>query len=132
MTTSEMIAVMQAYEEGKEIEFRSKGSSAWHGANPKWNWAEYEYRVAPVKILRPYRDINEFLSDYCKRCNFPWHKGSTLLPIIWLQDKRTGEFSQITRYYKNGISLDGTLHNFVDAFNNYCYLDGKPFGEWGI
>lgn len=46
-TTEEMIAVMQAYEDGEKIELRSFGRNYWELCNnPVWNWDEHEYRIA--------------------------------------------------------------------------------------
>lgn len=51
MTTKEMIAVMQAFEEGKEIEYAAKwGSLAgkWYTIGcPAWDWITCIYRVKP-------------------------------------------------------------------------------------
>jgi hypothetical protein len=44
--TKQAIAIMQAYVDGKEIEFNSCLSSTWRKTqDPQWNW-ENEYRVA--------------------------------------------------------------------------------------
>jgi len=51
-TTAEKIAVMQAFEDGAEIETRF--SCQWVMAeNPIWNWNSYDYRVAE----KPPRDM---------------------------------------------------------------------------
>jgi len=43
-TTQEKIAVMQAYVDGKKIEWLSNGE--WAGIEvPAWNWISYDYRV---------------------------------------------------------------------------------------
>lgn len=55
MTTQEKIAVMQAHEDGKKIEFRLHGKTQWIAQPcPIWNWVEYEYHVKPEDDLRPY------------------------------------------------------------------------------
>ena len=42
-TTQEMIAVMQAYEDGKEIQLRLLTDSKYYDCkNPGWNWDNYE------------------------------------------------------------------------------------------
>lgn len=50
MTPKEMIEVLQAYEAGKEIEFRDE-VGRWrpcsHQEGPRWNFALYDYRVKP-------------------------------------------------------------------------------------
>lgn len=48
MNTKQMIEVMQAFEDGKEIEFRERGSRTWKpDENPEWDWSGIEYRIAP-------------------------------------------------------------------------------------
>lgn len=47
-TIDEMIAVMKAYQEGKEIEFRCNGSvfKEWEKTDsPAWNWGVNDYRI---------------------------------------------------------------------------------------
>ena len=46
--TKERLLVMQAYVDGKEIEYRAVGIGPWLSAgSPIWNWVEREYRVKP-------------------------------------------------------------------------------------
>lgn len=53
MKTKEMIAVMQAFIDGEEIQCKRLGSSEsdWfnysNGNKPAWNWSDFEYRVKP-------------------------------------------------------------------------------------
>lgn len=49
MNTEEMIAVMQAFVAGKDIEFELKGTTdSWRPATrPNWNWELFDYRVKP-------------------------------------------------------------------------------------
>jgi hypothetical protein len=48
-TTAEKIAVMQAFEDGKEIQFRNNSRpDSWIDCpNPAWNWEMTDYRVKP-------------------------------------------------------------------------------------
>jgi len=48
-TTQEKIAVMQACVDGKEIQLGM--NDVWVDAvsNPRWNWADYDYRVKVEK-----------------------------------------------------------------------------------
>lgn len=49
-TTKEMIAVMQAFEDGMPIEMTNAGRCGWRATpNPKWNWINFDYRVATTK-----------------------------------------------------------------------------------
>ena len=52
--TKEAIRIMQAYVDGKEVEFKwmSKG---WNSNDkPEWNWSAYDYRIKPTSTLRPW------------------------------------------------------------------------------
>jgi len=50
-TIQEQIAVMQAFADGKEIEFRSNvDDEYWYDTKePAWNWCAFTYRVAVPK-----------------------------------------------------------------------------------
>ena len=52
--TIEAIRVMQAYVDGKEVEFKW-GSMDWNSTDkPEWNWSAYDYRLKPTAKLRPW------------------------------------------------------------------------------
>ena len=51
-TVQEQIAVMQAFADGKRIEYTVAGCDEWIQTNrPAWNWAEYYYRVKPGRAV---------------------------------------------------------------------------------
>jgi len=52
--TIEAIRVMQAFVDGKEVEFKW-GSMDWNSTDkPEWNWSAYDYRIKPTPVLRPW------------------------------------------------------------------------------
>jgi len=52
--TIEAIRVMQAFVDGKEVEFRW-GSMDWNSTDkPGWDWSAYDYRIKPTPVLRPW------------------------------------------------------------------------------
>lgn len=52
---------MQAFADGKKIEYRVSPSDSWQEINsPTWNWCRYLYRVKPEPSLRPYKNAEEF------------------------------------------------------------------------
>jgi hypothetical protein len=71
-STQEIIEVMQAFAEGKEIE-RNAGFGEWMATDsPRWNWYDFDYRIAAKKpVLVPhwpaickYKDSgNMYLAD---------------------------------------------------------------------
>lgn len=48
-TTAEMIAVMQAWEEGKKIEYLSLDDNWYPCIDPVWDWYVSDYRIAVTK-----------------------------------------------------------------------------------
>lgn len=56
-TTKQMIEVMKAFEDGKEIECSVKEQNRWTiNTNPVWNWREFDYRIReePKKMKTVY------------------------------------------------------------------------------
>ena len=60
--TKEAIAVMQAYVDGKEVQYLGKKWDSkesfkqdWcYTLSPLWNWEHYDYRIKPTATLRPW------------------------------------------------------------------------------
>lgn len=79
MTTQEMIEVMQAYDRGKEIEFRlADCEDRWVPAtSPSWNWAQTSYRVKPKEPKFKDGDevVRKSFAGYSRPADI-WHVGS--------------------------------------------------------
>ena len=77
MTTKQKIAVMMAYENGAEVERKQNEPNArqqWHRVDlPKWNWHNYDYRVAKPLITCHAPNCNKELEDMA--CKASWAKG---------------------------------------------------------
>jgi len=53
--TKEAIRVMQAFVDGKEVQFRDVGIETWYTLKSyRWNWQDCEYRIKPTATLRPW------------------------------------------------------------------------------
>lgn len=66
MTTREMIAVMQAFEDGKKIQIADKGSKDWadYGmGEPVWDWDAFDYRIKPEEE-KPVRMTNRQFAEW--------------------------------------------------------------------
>ena len=47
-TTREMIGVMQAFEDGRAIQYLLNNTKTWIDApRPCWNWYQFNFRVKP-------------------------------------------------------------------------------------
>ncbi len=69
MTTKEKIEVMQAYLNGKKIQFKEIADDTWEDCSyrfePDWNWSVFRYRVKPEKEkprLMTHRQLAEWLA----------------------------------------------------------------------
>ena len=118
-TTKEMIEVMQAYLDGKQIE-ESIDQKVWFTCEPIWNWAKCDYRVKK-KVYVPFDTAEEFLEAqrkhgvYIKRikdgvlfCSYVYYTGLVLL------DDSKGDT------YKTQIR---------DLYGEYMFEDGTPCGK---
>ena len=122
-TTKEMIEVMQAYEEGKQIQIKPSYTTEWSDTNITWwNWSDFDYRVKPKKSYVPFETAEEFLTAYRKHGEF-------------IENKETGE--KMNAYVdKNGIVILSTAFNCTYTFESlgtlfgyYKFSDGTPCGK---
>lgn len=112
MTNKEMIEVINAHIEGKQIQFWDEGSQEWLDCvdnEPCWEFGSYDYRAKPESKTRPYKDREECWNDMQK------HE-----PFGWLKVKDTGDYVMLGAL--SGIS------DFTKNFKNHIYADGSPFG----
>lgn len=112
MTDKEIIAVVQAHIEGKQIQFWGENSQKWLDCannEPEWDFCSFDFRVKPKPKARPYKDRDECWADMQK------HK-----PFGWVKHK----------FYGNYVSLVVIANDdSFECYNNtYTYVDGSPFG----
>lgn len=121
------ISVMQAFQDGKDVEFRLKESKEiWvPNDNPTWDWSRYDYRVATAPNFVPF--------DNCQECldAMVFHGISG-----WLKSKDCESIEMITYMDDNGMVVGaGSLSNadryrtYDFYFKNYVFMDGHPFGK---
>jgi len=61
MSTSEIIAVVQARKDGKKIQWRPLAACLWRDCPlPVWNFADCEYRVKP----EPHKPLEIWINQY--------------------------------------------------------------------
>ena len=119
----ERIALMQAYVDGKQIQFFNILGEKWEDTiDPRWSQVN-RYRIKPEPNYRPFKNAEE--------C---WQEMQKHQPFGWIKDKEDGHYSMVTTvdaFYddKNYIKISGD-HNwsFAETMNNYTFADGEPFG----
>ena len=119
--TADCIKVMQAYIEGKQIQY--KDDEVWIDIeNPDWDWHNWEYRVKPEPNYRPFKNAEE--------C---WQEMQKHQPFGWLKDKEDGHYAMVTVVGSGRdmkcIAISGNdCWPFNETMRDYTFADGSPFG----
>ena len=117
----ELLPIMQAWAEGKIIQFRKKGTVQWvdlYEDDLRVSSA-YHYRIKPEPKYRPFESQEECWNEMHKHPDFGWVK-----------DYNTGYLCQINCFHPgHHIGIDNKVAiNFECAFIDYLFPDGAPFG----
>ena len=122
----EFYPILQAFAEGKVIEFKTKPGTISTGIPNEWTemedihfWSNVEYRIKPDPKYRPFKDAEECWQEMLKHQPFGWIKG-----------KEDEYHTFITTVDNNdAMSLSGNSGwSFLGIMNNYTFADGTPFG----
>lgn len=121
----ELLPIMQAFAEGKTIEYRESGG-AWKVAHtPTWSSC-LSYRIKPEPKYRPFKTKEECWNEMQKR-----------QPFGWLKSKENGKFhcigevswSDEFKTVNITLSTSESLSRSSDSvFEEYTFADGTPFG----
>ena len=111
----ELIPIIQAFADGKTIEFFKQGE--WIELNePDFMWSADKYRIKPEPKYRPFKNREECWQEMLK------HQ-----PFGWIKENNSNRYRLITEV--NGLSIkvkEGSL--FTDDIKYYTFADGTPFG----
>lgn len=117
---TELLPLIKAFGEWKDIEMRSKNPHAQLNSWAKIDefiFGNFEYRIKPEPKYRPFKDAEE--------C---WQEMQKHQPFGWVKSKEKGYYTFITmlnnRFRLNGY--DGWL--FDDTINKFTFADGTTFG----
>ena len=121
----EAAKVMEAYDNGKEIQFLNEEDDKWIDTPiPLFNWDKYAYRIKPEPKCRPFKTQEECWNEMHKHSDFGWIKGNV-----------TGEYKQVIRVFgcKTELIFNISYNSPADyspemMFSCYTFTDGEPFG----
>ena len=114
----ELLPIMQAWAEGKIMQFRKKGTVEWvdlYEDDLRVSSA-YHYRIKPEPKYRPFKSQEECWQEMHKHPNFGWVTDG---------------------YYKSTISvksdsivvtISSLEYGFGKAYIHFTFADGTPFG----
>ena len=123
----ELLPIIQAFAEGKKIQFRCK-TGEWLNILNKFDFtlSPDDYRIKPEPKYRPFKSQEECWQEMLK------HQ-----PFGWLKSKMNGRFRCIGEVYGSdefetvyiALSTSESLSRSSDSmFEQYTFDDGTPFG----
>ena len=121
----ELLPIMQAFAEGKTIEYRGYGG-AWKVAQtPTWS-SHLCYRIKPEPKYRPFKTQEECWNEMLKHQPFGWVKSKDkdyfhLIGLVQFES----EFEDVIITFATSENLARSSHSI---YENYIFADGTPFG----
>ena len=121
----ELMPIMQAFAEGKTIEYRESGG-AWKVAHtPTWSSCLF-YRIKPEPKYRPFKTNEECWNEMLKHQPFGWVKSKDkgyfhLIGLVQFES----EFEDVVITFATSENLARSSHSI---YENYTFADGEPFG----
>ena len=120
----ELLPIIQAFAEGKPIQYRMKDikTAKWNDIDKNYHEFSphsFQYRIKPELKYRPFANAEE--------C---WQEMQKHQPFGWLKDKNDGHLTLITVVDNDKMmALNGRVGwDFLGMMNNYVFADGTPFG----
>ena len=131
MTTEEIreaAKVMEAYANGKKIQYLNDDNEWIDTPKPFFDWHSYVYRIKPGLKYRPFETKEECWNEMLKHQPFGWVKDEYKYVHIVCVHKNEIEFSP-------DEDNDGNLFTSTMDFTSVCekggytFADGTPFGK---
>lgn len=118
----ELLPIIQAFAEGKEIEYRVKGENVWSDIfYPTWI-DNRDYRIKQEPKYRPFKDVDECWEEMQKHQPFGW------VTFFNNTDMRYRAF--VYTVYNGVVDVCGKpFCTLESAFINFTFEDGTPFGK---
>lgn len=122
----ELLPIMQAFAEGKEVEIKTKEGSKW--CTLEEDDMEYiDFKKCDLRIKPKYRPFANK-----KEC---WSEMLKHQPFGWVKDKNVENNYNIIDgvYYSENseasvASMSGEAFSYKELVDNYLFADGTPFG----
>ena len=129
MTTEEIreaAKVMEAYANGKKIQYLDNNNKWIDAHNPVFDWYNYDYRIKPEPKYRPFKSQEECWNEMLKHQPFGWVKSKVkgyfhLIGLVqW-----ASELEDVMIVFATSEQLARSSRSL---FEDYIFADGTPFG----
>ena len=126
---AELLPIIQAFAEGRDIEYRSKGfNENWKKVTqiPELSFKSFEYRIKPEPKYRPFKSMEECFDEMLKHHPFGWLKSKDkgyfrLIGLVQF----ASELEDVMITFATSENLARSSHSI---YENYIFADGTPFG----
>ena len=115
--TKEAVKVMEAYANGKEIQYLDDNNKWIDTPNPVFDWSRWAYRVKHKSEYRPFKTQEECWQEMHQHPDFGW--------VVAKDSKIMYHICVVGFGY---VVIDSMSPIFSEAFADYEFTDGKPFG----
>nr|DAI38116.1 MAG TPA: hypothetical protein [Caudoviricetes sp.] len=117
--TAERIKIMQAFVDGKLIEFKDCMGRWCVAVNPSWDWdSDREYRIKSEPKYHTFKDAEE--------C---WQEMKKHEPFGWVKYKTDDVYSFICKVEEDRCYFAVNVYWAFDTIlEKYTFADGTPFG----
>lgn len=117
---AELLPIIKAFVEGKEIEGLYKGTkSPWFKIKDMDFNEGIIFRIKPEPKYRPYANAEECWQEMLKHQPFGWVK---------MKDTESGYYILKGIANQVVIGLNETPFSYKKVFEDYIFADGMPFG----
>ena len=124
----ELLPILQAFTEGKTIEYREYDGEWKEAHTPIWS-SRLFYRIKPESKYRPFKTQEECWEEMLKHQPFGWVKykeTGTYIMISTIYSTTTDHLLHVTNPQE--VSIDCCEYSFSGTFDNFCFADDTPFG----
>ena len=113
----ELLPIIQAFAEGKAIQFKTKYVDWIETDCPTWV-KQSQYRIKPEPKYRPFESQEECWNEMLKHQPFGWVRSKKCNALLW----------NVTSINKDDITIICDYYKFHRAFECFEFTDGTPFG----
>ena len=120
----ELLPIMKAFAEGKQIQNKIEGLTGWVDTNEinfEYEGQRIKHRIKPELKYRPFENKEECWNEMLKHQPFGWIKSI----------KTENLFNILNLYESEGIQkifINYFAYTFNLALNEFTFVDGTPFG----
>lgn len=126
----ELLPIIQAYAEGKQIEIKTKEGKSWCTLEENdiqyLDFKKCDFRIKPEPKYRPFKNAEECWAEMLRHQPFGWVRKTMQKGKIQRRFMIVGVEENCIVWVVNGAVLHWEFNKLFEAF--YSFADGTPFG----